>query len=235
MKSSIQDGKFRPFADLGQMLQKDALPVAVPTCTSNHQKMINSRSVVRDDADTETALFREAMADVIPLKKGKYVERRAAPKSHASIVCDPDEQTVQKLERLVKKGEGFIIADTSGYIEGTGRNVHPDLTRQLHHGKFSIQAHVDLHGFCVFVAENVFHAFLKEAIQTGKRAVLVVHGRGLSSPDKPVLKYKVVEWLTKGPFRKWVLAFTSARMCDGGTGATYILLRHRPLTKRFLK
>jgi DNA-nicking Smr family endonuclease len=61
--------------------------------------------------------------------------------------------------------------------------------------------------------------------------VLIVHGRGLSSPAKPVLKTKVIEWLTCGPWRKWVIAFTSARSFDGGAGATYVLLRQRPVTR----
>jgi DNA-nicking Smr family endonuclease len=65
--------------------------------------------------------------------------------------------------------------------------------------------------------------------------VLIVHGRGLSSPAKPILKTKVIKWLTSGPWRKWVMAFTSARWCDGGAGATYVLLRKRPVTKRFKK
>jgi DNA-nicking Smr family endonuclease len=84
-------------------------------------------------------------------------------------------------------------------------------------------------------AQNAFENFIKDSIATGKRAVLIVHGRGLSSPDRPVLKTKVVEWLTRGPFRKWVIAFSSARSFDGGAGATYVLLRQRPLTRRYRK
>jgi DNA-nicking Smr family endonuclease len=61
---------------------------------------------------------------------------------------------------------------------------------------------------------------------------LVIHGRGLSSPADPVLKTKVAEWLCSNRWRKWVVAFTSARMCDGGSGASYILLRRRPLSRR---
>jgi len=67
---------------------------------------------------------------------------------------------------------------------------------------------------------------------TGKTGVLIVHGRGLSSPFEPVLKRKVVEWLTHGPWRKWVAAYASARICDGGAGATYVLLSPRPVSKR---
>jgi len=70
---------------------------------------------------------------------------------------------------------------------------------------------------------------------SGKRAVLIVHGRGLSSPGEPVLKNKVREWLTRTAWRKWVIAFTSAQSYDGGTGATYVLLRHRPISNKSAK
>jgi DNA-nicking Smr family endonuclease len=73
--------------------------------------------------------------------------------------------------------------------------------------------------------------FLKKAILNGKRAILIVHGRGLSSPRQPVLKNKVCEWLVRSSWRKWVLAFCSARGYDGGAGATYVLLRKKPMTR----
>jgi DNA-nicking Smr family endonuclease len=110
--------------------------------------------------------------------------------------------------------------------------VPPDITTRLHRGDFSIQDHLDLHGLSVAEAEAAFEAFLKTCIGAGKRAVLVIHGRGLSSPAQPVLKTKVYQWLTRTRWRKWVIAFTSARSCDGGAGASYILLRQRPLTKK---
>jgi hypothetical protein len=31
------------------------------------------------------------------------------------------------------------------------------------------------------------------------------------------------------------MAYASARACDGGAGATYVLLRERPLKRRFRK
>jgi DNA-nicking Smr family endonuclease len=81
-------------------------------------------------------------------------------------------------------------------------------------------------------AKEAFGDFLNEAIRSGKRAVLIIHGRGISSPGEPVLKNKVSEWLTRSHWRKWVIAFTSAQSYDGGAGATYVLLRHRLKSKR---
>jgi DNA-nicking Smr family endonuclease len=94
---------------------------------------------------------------------------------------------------------------------------------------------VDLHGLTAEDAREVFEKFIKGAITTGKRGVLIIHGRGLSSPSEPVLKKKVIEWLTRGPWRKWVVAYSSARFVDGGAGATYVLLRQRPVSKRLKK
>ncbi|MFH0813346.1 MAG: Smr/MutS family protein, partial [Pseudomonadota bacterium] len=130
-------------------------------------------------------------------------------------------------------GTGFHVADTPEYIEGTGYHVHPEIAKRLHRGDFSIQAHLDLHGLIVEEAKEVFDQFMKWVAIHGKTGVLVTHGRGLSSPTEPVLKRKVEEWLTRGPWRKWVVAYTSARLCDGGAGATYVLLRPRPVSKRF--
>ena len=136
------------------------------------------------------------------------------------------------MTELIKSGKGFVVADTAEYIEGTGYNVSRAMAKRLHSGEFAIQGHIDLHGQSVERARSLFDQFLKESIAGGKRMILIIHGRGLSSPADPVLKTKVIQWLTSGPWRKWVMAYTSARLCDGGAGATYVLLRRRPATKR---
>lgn len=146
----------------------------------------------------------------------------------------PEEESaeVARLRDLVDRGEGFVVSDTPEYMEGVGCLAPPQITARLHRGDFAVQGHVDLHGLTVDTAREVFDDFLRESILAGKRTVLVIHGRGLSSPADPVLKTKVAEWLCSNRWRKWVVAFTSARMCDGGSGASYILLRRRPLSRR---
>ena len=54
----------------------------------------------------------------------------------------------------------------------------------------------------------------------------IIHGRGLRSVKGPRIKDAVVRRLL-GQYRKDVIAFTSARQCDGGLGALYVLLRKR--------
>ena len=184
------------------------------------------------DPEDENRLFQEAMIDVQRLPGPS----RAMP-GKAKPVAAPDRrnedlEVLMKLKGLIQSGKGFVVADTPEYIEGSGYLVPPDITTRLHRGDFSIQDHLDLHGMSVAEAKVAFEGFLKTSIGTGKRAVLVIHGRGLSSPAQPVLKTRVYQWLTRTRWRKWVIAFTSARSCDGGAGASYILLRQRPLTKK---
>ena len=188
----------------------------------------------------EETLFNAAMIGVKPMPRGKGGERnlsRKTPKVKPpeDTKENDDAETLLKLTDLVQHGTGFNILDTAEYIEGTGYNIHPEVARRLHRGNYSIQAHVDLHAFMVNDAKEAFEKFLKWAVTTGKRGVLIIHGRGLSSSSGPVLKSKVIEWLTLGPWRKWVVAYSSARRCDGGAGGTYVLLRTRPVSKRMKK
>ena len=221
----------RPFRHLERLIEKTALPVyddpPRPTTVANEQP---------SDPEQDRTLFHTAMKNVAPIVQDKH-----GPVSPGNVISfdqciqNTDSDTLRRLDRLVRTGEGFVVALTPEYREGLGPNVHPITTRALHEGKYSIQAHIDLHGFTAHEAEQAFNNFMSEAIRSGKRAVLIVHGRGLSSPGQPVIKSNVHGWLSSGPWRKWVMAFASARACDGGAGATYVLLRQRSLTKRFRK
>jgi len=182
--------------------------------------------------EVEEKLFRKAMEGVKPIPKNKVVGRKIQIELPEATRNREDTEALEKLANLVRYGTGFTVSDTPEYIEGTGYNVPPSIARRLHQGDFSIQAHVDLHGLRVDDAKETFEQFLDWAVTTGRRGVLIVHGRGLSSPSEPILKNKVKEWLTRGPWRKWVVAYCSARKCDGGAGATYLLLRQRPVSKR---
>lgn len=185
--------------------------------------------------ELEENLFSIAMKGVAPISRGNVIGRRFQVERSEGPKYKEDAETLSKLQHLVKYGIGFHVSDTPEYVEGTGYHVHPSIAGRLHQGEFAIQAHIDLHGLGVDDAKEVFERFLRESVITGKRGILVIHGRGLSSPSEPVLKKKVIEWLTRGLWRKWVIAFSSARHCDGGAGATYVLLRHRPVSRRLKK
>ena len=124
------------------------------------------------------------------------------------------------------------ISQTSEYMEGRAPGVSRALLEELREGRIAVSRVLDLHGLTVPEAEVAFHEFLRECLFRGDRCVLIIHGRGLSSPDKPVLKERVRFWLERGPLRRYVLAYASARPCDGGPGATYVLLTSKPWKKK---
>ncbi len=223
-KSSLT---FRSFQDLKVLLENKSFSFP----DRHHSDVADCDHELNPELEEE--LFQKAMEGVNPISKDNYVERIFQIELPEGPKNKDDVETLKKLTDLVKYGEGFNISDTPEYIEGTGYQVHPSVARRLHQGDYSIQAYVDLHGLRVNDAKEIIDKFLKWAVTTGKRGVLVVHGRGLSSPSEPVLKKKFIEWLTHGLWRKWIIAYSSARLCDGGAGATYVLLRKRPISKRF--
>jgi DNA-nicking Smr family endonuclease len=229
MKSSKSSLTFKSFQDLKTLLENKSffLPDRKnPDVTDRDREQ---------SPEFDEKLFMEAMEGVTPIPRNNCVQRILQIELPESSRDKEDAETMSKLKDLVKYGTGFNVADTPEYIEGTGYHVHPEVARRLHRGDYSIQAHVDLHGLLVEEAKEVFEKFLKWAVTTGKTGVLIVHGRGLSSPSEPILKKKVVEWLTRGPWRKWIVAYSSARRCDGGAGGTYVLLRPRPVSKSLKK
>jgi len=218
----------RPFRALKERCDEQSLIVR-HDC--DEETMNGSGDELMTDCDDD-AVFAEAMAGVRPVTREKMVADQVGSRRLPCKNTGDREEGRAALQALVEEGRGFIVSQTPEYIEGVGRDVPRVMTRRLHRGDFAIQDSVDLHGLTVNEAEIVFDDFLKRAIREGKKGVLVIHGRGKSSPIYPVLKNKVAEWLNRSEWKRQVIAYTSARPCDGGAGATYVLLRGRPVQRR---
>ncbi len=234
MKSFKASETYRPFVKLKKLLEEQSFELLHDDqCepVKQQETLIASEAVDQD----EGKLFQEAMKEVIPIDCCTVVAEETQVHRARKTALNPEIEVLACLQDLVRNGQGFVISDTSEYMEGTGYGVNVEIARRLHRGVFSVQDHIDLHGLIVKDAKEAFDEFLKQSLISDKRMLLVIHGRGLSSRAEPVLKANVKEWLTTGPWRKWVMAFTSARACDGGAGATYVLLRRRPATKRYRK
>jgi DNA-nicking Smr family endonuclease len=228
--SNSSSGVFKPFKDLKALLESKSVelqPAPVPVSKEPQAD--------RTDRRPDHGIFKEAMAGVKRISRAKYAAQIPLTPQSTEANLNPDHESVVQLKNLVKYGTGFIVSLTPEYAEGMAQGVNPEVARRLHRGDFSIQDHIDLHGLRVHGAHEAVDGFLNKSISSGKRAVLIIHGRGLASPAEPILKSKVYRWLTTSPWHKWVIAFTSARLCDGGAGATYVLLRRKPSKKRFRK
>jgi DNA-nicking Smr family endonuclease len=137
------------------------------------------------------------------------------------------------LSDLVSGSGRFDVSDTDEHLEGAVNGLDSRLVRKLRAGEFAQQAHLDLHGMTAEEAKLAVRQFLLRALRAGHRCVLLIHGRGHNSPDRrSVLKESLKSWLTRGELAQIVLAFSTARACDGGAGATYVLLRRQRRPKR---
>jgi DNA-nicking Smr family endonuclease len=95
--------------------------------------------------------------------------------------------------------------------------------RRLRRGLIPIEDELDLHGLSQTAARYQLAEFLTYSRNAGRRCVRIIHGKGYRSGARgPVLKTAVDLWLRR---HLDVMAFTSARAIDGGTGAVYVLLR----------
>ena len=175
------------------------------------------------DGLTDKELFDLAMKDVkslgwssVPLHNRPPVEIQPQ---------DEEQDALRALEEFVRNGN-IDIERTAEYIEGS---IHPHgrlYLDDLRSGRFSVQAHIDLHGLNLQEARFILEEFLLGSVRSGFTCVRVIHGRGRHSlKHHAVLKQYVQRWLCTRRMSRHVVAYTSARRCDGGGGAIYVLLR----------
>jgi len=175
---------------------------------------------------TDEELFVDAMRGVQEIPEFRVLPCAKAPKHvlPAGEGRDPDSDALDILGQIASGKHPINLSDTQEYVEWTNPGMHEALTEDLHTGRFSVQAMLDLHGFTGDAVNEEIDAFLGESFRRGWRCVKIIHGRGLRSVKGPVLKDAVIRRLL-GQYRKRVLAFVSARQCDGGLGAMYVLLK----------
>jgi DNA-nicking Smr family endonuclease len=170
-------------------------------------------------ADDETA-FAEAMRGVARRPASDRVAPAQTLPSARPLQLEADERAVIA-ELLEQDPEHWI--DSGEELSYRAPGLQDSVFRRLRRGIYSIGTELDLHGMSSEKARVALNQFLVGCQQRGIRCVRVIHGKGLRSSNQgPVLKTRVDRWLRQ---RDDVLAFTSARPKDGGTGAVYVLLR----------
>jgi DNA-nicking Smr family endonuclease len=218
-----------PFRDLGKLLG----PLPNGPAQGRQRARPQPSPPRRDEAVDDEALFQAAVRGVVPIppeERGRAVA--PLPRSAAAVVSDEDE-ALAELSDLISGNTAFDVSGTEEHVEGMVVGLDPRILRRLRAGEFAYRAHLDLHGMTTGEAKEAVRSFVLRSMTSGHRCLLLVHGRGRNSPDqRPVLKEAVKQWLTRGELARRVLAFSSARPCDGGSGATYVLLRRERRGKK---
>ena len=171
---------------------------------------------------TDEEIFLQAMADVREIKEFRRIPVQRPVRTERQRIKTDD--SIEILQQIVNGESKIRLSDTGEYIEWVSPRIRKDIAQKLHQGDFSVQDYIDLHGMTLREAEEAFLLFFQEALRRQLFCIKVIHGRGLRSPHGPVLKEALKEWL-QGKLRKRILAYSSAKACDGGLGATYIIIK----------
>lgn len=172
--------------------------------------------------------LRQTFADVTPLRgRNRALMERKRPTSVASQRAADD-------ARALAESRYGVEPSPLSWEPGQEHDVHQtflrkglgtDVLARLRRGQWSVQGELDLHRHTRDEARDALTEFLNEARSAGWRCVRIVHGKGLSSPNRePVLKGKVRQWLAQ---RDEVLAYCEAPHHSGGSGAVLVLLKGR--------
>ncbi len=178
----------------------------------------------QNPAAADAAAFRAAMRDVRPLPQAtapSAAGRPAGAPQPRTRRKPPPSTPIEDLDRqmpLISAG-----ASPGEQLSFRRAGVRDRQLRRLRRGLYPIEAELDLHGLDQARARELLAAFLGASRDVGRCCVRIIHGKGMRSGARgAVLKAAVDEWLRR---HVDVLAFTSARPIDGGTGAVYVLLR----------
>jgi len=204
---------------------------SIYTVLSNLPEFVKDKKIpLKEAPQDERFVYAEAMEGVQQISHDKALIRRPAPTKIRCTTTIEDPQ--QLLEEAVRDKRKLNVTNMPEYMEGYAEGINPVTLDKLKNSEFSIQKTLDLHGFSLEDAQKTFEEFITDSIKNGLNCVKVVHGRGLKSRNVPVLKDNLKSWIIRAINRKWVTAFSSARMCDGGPGATCLLLNKNPVKKR---
>jgi DNA-nicking Smr family endonuclease len=166
----------------------------------------------------EEPLFRTAMRDVTPLKPDNKAKLKKAPKK--ILLQSGHVRRNHTIDDVFSDSE--ILQDCPAILDFSRSGLQHKLLKKLRQGKYPIENVLDLHGLTVNQARKELLTFITECEAAGMRHVIIVHGKGFRSKDKPIIKSMVNRWLRVVDN---VLAFHSARPKDGGNGAVYVLLK----------
>jgi DNA-nicking Smr family endonuclease len=186
------------------------------------------------DVSPDAKDFRAAVRDVKPLAQTPLAKGLAKPKPRPRLRKPAAASISENLDEVMPLISTPLLDTTDALASDTAitggavltfqrAGVRTQVMRRLRRGLHPIEGELDLHGLSQTAARDQLADFIVRSRDAGCRCVRIIHGKGYRSGARgPVLKTAVDLWLRR---HMDVIAFTSARMIDGGTGALYVLLR----------
>ena len=178
----------------------------------------------KEKTEDDTAIFLRSMQGVKAIN---------SPESGREVVtaglaaqprgADHDEELLF-LQAIQKIGTTHTFVKPEPETGELPRRSTSGRMRQLKRGTIRIREELDLHGDIKEVALAKLEHFISGAFRSGQQAVLVITGKGINSPEGPVLQGAVAAWLCeKG--KGLVAEFAPAPRDRGGSGAFVVFLK----------
>ena len=172
----------------------------------------------------ELELWRHVAQSVRPIKSKR---RPAPPKEPAPNAPPAKPKSAKPAAPPVPPAKPQPPAPAKHHelTHGLSHGIDRRQAERFRKGKLTIEGKIDLHGRTQQDAHDDLLAFLRRAHAAGKRNVLVVTGKGMTTSKVGILRQAVPRWLNEPAFRTLVLAFDYAEPQHGGEGALYVLLK----------
>jgi DNA-nicking Smr family endonuclease len=215
---SKPDFKNRPFKPLKGLVPSIPVPVKKITRCKLYEK-------TNDSKEDEVALFLRAAEGTRKFgnesNNDTGVSARQGPKK--TPVDEPEDSRLF-LTEMLKIGTAFRDTLPDRELDEVERRTTTSRIRQMKRGTIRISRELDLHGYLKHEALIRLEQFIDAAHAGGHEAVLVITGKGINSPEGPVLQGAVKEWLGKKSKTR-VVEFSPAPRELGGSGAFVVFLK----------
>jgi DNA-nicking Smr family endonuclease len=212
------DFKNKPFKALKGLVPSAAVPTKKST-TPQVRKKVHSN----DEDDASLFLCAAEGAKRFGHAPDARYESATGQGPKKTTVCAPEDNRLF-LVAMQKIGANVHDASPERELEDAERRSPTSRMRQLKRGTLRIGRELDLHGFLKDEALMRLEQFIGAARSGGQQAVLVITGKGINSPEGPVLQGAVAEWLRKKG-RGLIAEFSPAPRALGGTGAFVVFLK----------
>ena len=186
------------------------------------------------DSIDDDELFARELRGVEPLKPSDRVELKKPAASSSNVAYAREAAVTQRQQdtggaREASLEMDYVSDDYVEFVKPTDTlsfkraGIQEGVFRKLRLGKYPVEARLDLHRKTVVEARAELAGFIDQALRYDMRCLLILHGKGDRNPVQPAkLKSYVAKWLAESAV---VMAYHSATVAHGGTGAVYVLLK----------
>jgi len=206
--------------------QFKALKSFIQQLAPQEQKEIDIRTNNRKRSEDDVTLFFQAIEGVRridgDLEKFAVPLKQKSTKKADTNVTDEELflETMQKIGLKIPEKKAELGSETAETRSTSSR------MRKLKRGKIRISRELDLHGFQKVEAIKRLENVIASALWEGHEAILVITGKGLNSPEGPVLHGAVASWLRERG-KGMVAEFYPAPRTLGGNGAFVVFLKKK--------